>query len=339
MKPIKILAVLGALLALGAPLPATADVTLTASSWVPPAHALSQTQAWWCSEVAKATAGRVKCNILPKAVAAPPAAFDAVRDGLADLTFGVHGYTPGRFVLSQLAEFPFGGATAEANSVAYQRVFDKHLARIGEHKGVKVLAVFTHGPGDVFNTRRPVQSVADLQGLKFRVGGGMVNEIGKTLGTTVILKPAPESYELLSTGVMDGVFFPAESVESFKLDKIVRHATLFPGGLYNTSFFFVMNEDAWARISKTDQDIITARFSGEAAARAFGQAWDRADKSAYTLMQTSGVKMGQASRAFMDEVRARTAGLEQKWLTDARGRGLANADQVLKEFRTSLGLP
>ena len=38
-------------------------------------------------------------------------------------------------------------------------------------------AYFTHGPGIVFNTKRPITKVEDLQGLKWRVGGGMVNEI------------------------------------------------------------------------------------------------------------------------------------------------------------------
>jgi TRAP-type C4-dicarboxylate transport system substrate-binding protein len=41
----------------------------------------------------------------------------------------------------------------------------------------------------------------------------------------VTLKPAPESYELLSTGVMDGTLFPAESVEGFKIDKVIKYAT------------------------------------------------------------------------------------------------------------------
>ncbi len=314
---------------------AQADVTLTASSWVSPTHSLATTQAKWCDDVAKATSNRVKCNILPKPVAAPPATFDAVRDGLADLSFGVHGYIPGRFQLTQMVEMPFNGNTAEVNSVAYQRVFERHLAKLNEHKGVKVLGVFTHGPGIVYNTKRPIQSLADMQGLKFRVGGGVVNEIGKALGVNVILKPAPESYELISTGVMDGVFFPAESVESFKLDKLLRHATTFPGGLYNTSFAFIMNEDAWSRISKADQDVI-AKLSGEAVARAFGKAWDTADKSALTAMQAAGVKIALAPKAMIDEIRAKTAALEQKWIADAKAKGLANADQVLKEYRTEV---
>ena len=322
-----------------ASLPARADVVLTASAWVSPTHALSLTQAKWCDDVAKATVGRVKCTILPKPVAAPPGTFDAIRDGLADISYGVHGYTPGRFTLSQLTELPFGGGgSGEAASVAYQRVFDRHLAKANEHKGVKLLAVFNHGPGAMFNTKRPIQTVADMQGLKFRVGGGMVNEIGKALGINVTLKPAPESYELLSTGVMDGVLFPAESIESFKLDKIIRHRTDFPGGLYNTSFFFAMNEDAWARIPKADQDII-AKLCGEPLARSFGHAWDQADKSANTAMVAAGVKVLAAPKALIDDIRAKTSGLEQKWIADAKAKGLANPDQVLKDYRAEVAKP
>lgn len=313
-------------------LPVRADVVLTASSWLPPAHALSTTQATWCADVAKATAGRVRCNILPKPVAAPAGTFDAIRDGLTDISFGVDGYTPGRFVLTPMPELPFGTTTGEATSVAYQHAYDRHLAKFDEHKGVRVLAVFTHGPGGIYNTKRPIRTIADMQGLEWRVGGGLVNEIGKALGIRVTLKPAPETYELLSTGVMDGTLFTAESIETFKLTKIVRHRTDVPGGLYNTSFYFAINEDAWARIPKADRDIV-AKLSGEALARNFGRAWDRTDASSIAAMRAAGVAVVPASQAFVDEIRAKTAPLEQKWIADARAKGLANPEQVLKEFR------
>lgn len=326
-------AILGAgLLAAGT---ASAQVVLTASSWLPPTHTLSTSQAKWCEAVGAATANRVRCNILPKAVVAPTATFDAVRDGLADLSFSVHGYTPGRYVMTQMAELPFLGDSSEATSIAYQRMFDKYLSKSNEMKGLKVLAVFTHGPGIVLNTKKPINSLADLQGLKFRVGGGMVNEIGKALGANVTFKPAPESYELLSSGVMDGTWFPAESVESFKIDKVIKHKTTFPGGLYNTSFAFVMNEGTWNKISKADQAAIE-KVSGEAAARLFGRGWDSVDRRANAFMQTAGVTHTVASKAFVDEIRARTAPLEQKWIADAKAKGLPNAEQVLKEFRAEI---
>ena len=127
------------------------------------------------------------------------------------VSFIVPGYTPGRFVLTDAIEFPFQGEASEATSVAYQRVHDRMLAKYDEHKGVKVLGVFTHGPGQIFNTKRAVTSLKDLEGMKIRVGGGMVNEVAKALGTVPMLKPAPESYELLAQGVADGVFFPKEA--------------------------------------------------------------------------------------------------------------------------------
>ena len=110
---------LTALAALGLSTAASAQVVLATSTWVPPTHLLSRAQAAWCDDVAKATQDRVKCNILPKPVSPPPATFDAIRDGQADLSFSVHGYTPGRYTMTGLAEFPFLGDDAVATSVAY----------------------------------------------------------------------------------------------------------------------------------------------------------------------------------------------------------------------------
>jgi len=313
-------------------MPATAQTTLALSSWVPPAHALTTTQIEWCEMLEQKVPGKIKCNALPRAVAAPPGTFDAVRNGLADISFAVHGYTPGRFVTTQMAEFPFLGNSSETVSVAFQRMYAKYPAFANEHKGVKVLAVFTHGPGIVFNTKRPITKVEDLSGLKFRVGGGMVNEISKALGMNVTLKPAPESYELLSTGVMDGTLFPAESAESFKIEKIIRYATTFPGGLYNTSFAFVMNQAKYDSLPPDVKKAI-AEISGEFLARMTGRAWDKADRRGVALMQANGVEFTKADAAFVNVVKSKTGALEDNWVKAAEGRGLKDPRKVLADFR------
>ena len=312
--------------------PVSAQVTLIASSWVPASHALSAIQVSWCDEVAKATLNRVKCNILAKPVAAPPATFDAVRDGVADVSFSVHGYTPGRYTMTKFVEFPFMGDSAEATSAAYQKIFDRQLAKFDEHKGLKVLAVFTHGPGAIFNTRHPVAKMADLDGLKFRVGGGIVNDIGRALDINMTLKPSTQSYELISSGVMDGVFFPSESVVTFRLEKLIKYRTSFPGGLYNTSFAMVMNAATWDKIAKADQEAI-AKLSGEALARRFGQAWDKNDREGNAVLQANGVQVVNAGKSFVDEVRARTSQIENDWIAEAKAKGMTDPAQVLKEYR------
>jgi len=72
---------------------------------------------------------------------------DGVRDGVMDLSFITHGYTPGRFALTDAAEFPFLGDTAEVTSVAFQRIHERMLARANEHRDVALLAVFNPRPG------------------------------------------------------------------------------------------------------------------------------------------------------------------------------------------------
>ena len=328
-RPLSLLLLAGVLGTAGT---AHAQVTLTLSSWVPPTHPLTIAQADWCAEVSKATEGRVLCKVLPKPVASPPATLDAVRDGLADVAFSTHGYTPGRYVLTKIAEFPFLGASVTANSVAYQRIYEKYLSGFNEHDGLHVITMFTHGPGVILNNKRPIRTLADMDGLKFRVGGGMVNDIGKALGANMILKPAPQSYELLSSGIVDGVWFPDEAIISFKLDKVIKYRTTIPGGLYNTSMVMVMNPATFNRLSRQDQAIVN-KHSGEWAARFIGRYWDAQDTRARAGMQVAGIETSEADASFVADFKARVAPLEQAWVKEAQAKGLKNAAQVLQAFR------
>lgn len=314
---------------------ASAQVTLNASGWVPPSHLLvADVMMTFCKDVENDTAGRVKCNLLPKAVVAPPQTFDAIRDGLADLSFTVHGYTPGRFSFSDVAEFPFLGDTAEATSVAYQRVYERHLKKYDEHKGVHTIAVFTHGPGQIFNTKRAINSLKDLEGLKIRVGGGVVNDVAKALGTVPMLKPAPESYELLSQGVADGLFFPKESSLSFKLIPLLKHVTYIPGGLYNVSFVMMMNTAKYNSIPEADRKVID-KYSGEHFARRAGKAWDAVDARSEAAVRAANIPVVTASAGFIAEIKGKTGGLEKAWIDKVKAKG-ADGAAILADLRKEI---
>ena len=255
MTSLRRFAALAATLLLGAaPLGASAQTTLTMSSWVGPNHLLTKDVLQvWAASVEKATNGRVKFQMLAKHPSAPPGTFDAVRDDLVDVSYVTASYTPARHPLPLLAELPGAGATAEINSVAYSRIHWKYLQAANEYKGVKLLGVFTHGPGQMFMVKKPVNTVADLAGMKIRTGGGIAEAAAKALGASPFVKPAPESYELLSSGIADGTFFPSESIKSFNLDKVVHYATFFPGGFYCSSFGFFMNQDKSDKLPEQDR--------------------------------------------------------------------------------------
>jgi TRAP-type C4-dicarboxylate transport system substrate-binding protein len=324
----------GSALALPCSFPASAQTTLTFSTWVPPTHHLSVWQRNWAADVEKATAGRVKFQELPKAPAAPPGTFDAVKDGLMDLSYVTASYTPARHVLPLMAELPGAGATAEINSVAYSRIHWKRFHKVGEYNGVKLLAVWTHGPGQMFNTKRAINGLGDLKGMKIRTGGGIAEKFGNLLGASAFVKPAPESFEILNSGVADGVFFPLESVISFKLDKVLKHATIFPGGFYSSAFGFFMNQDKWNKLSKQDQDIIEKR-GYEYAARSNGKSWDAADQIGLAALKKASVTITNASPAFVKEVTAKAKQLDDDWIKAANAKGVDGA-KVLAEFRAEL---
>ncbi|MCF3935553.1 TRAP transporter substrate-binding protein [Acuticoccus sp. M5D2P5] len=320
-----------AILALGAS-QALADTTLTVSNWLPPSHPIVRDIVIpWGEAVSEATDGRVTVEVMAAPIGKPPAQYDLVRDGAADIGFGVHGYTPNRFALTTIAELPFLGDSSEALSVAYQEVYDAYLAPAGEHEGVKLLAVWTHGPGEIYMVNSQVTSLADLSGKKMRVGGGLANIVAERLGIVPVSAPSPQVYEILSNGVADGILFPPESVPFFKIDKVVKHATEVPGGLYNTSFFMIMNEETWNGLSEEDRTAID-ELSGVALARRAGQAWDAADAAGRETMNAEGMETITASEAFMGEIEGALDGVDSVFLDAAAQKGI-DGEAALKALR------
>jgi len=309
--------------------------TLRLSSWLPATHPIVKDMIIpWTKQVAEATDGRVTIQVLPKPLGKPPAHFDLAKDGIADITYGVHGYQPGRFLLTKAVEFPFMGNSAESVSVAYWRIYKKNFEAANEHAGVQVLSMFTHGPGQIYNSKRPVKEIKDLDGLKIRVGGGVINDVAKAIGVVPLLKPAPASYELMANGVADGVFFPKESIKSFKLTKLVRYATLVPDGLYNVSFFLVMNPATFAGLSKQDQAAVM-KVSGENFARLAGKAWDRVDVIGVEAMKADGIQVIDAPSGLVAQIKERTSGIEDAWVSKTKAKGVDGA-KVMAELRAEI---
>lgn len=263
---------------------AGAKTVLTVANWLPPTHPLvADLIVPMADDIAAATNGEVTLKILPAPLGPPAAHFDFAINNVADITFGVQGYNPGRFKTTNIVELPFEGDSAEAISVAYWRVWDKYLRDAGEYDKVKTLAVFSHGPGEVFLKNGDATSVDAMKGKKIRVGGGIVNEIVQAIGGVPVEGPSSKAYELLSQGVADGITFPYESVSYFKLIPELEQAIDVPGGLFNTSFYIVMNKGKWDALSPEVQAQIDS-VTGEALARKAGQMWDKADEAGRAAM-------------------------------------------------------
>jgi TRAP-type C4-dicarboxylate transport system substrate-binding protein len=272
------------------------QVTLTISSWAPPTHGVNAIL-WpaMIKQMEEATDGRVTA-VIKYGLASPPAQYDLILDGAADITWIFNGYTPGRFVASKIVELPGYVGSAEAASVAYWRAYDKFLAPLNEYKGVKVVGLMTHGVG-VLHSANKVTSLDEISGMKLRLGGGVSGDVGAALGATGIRVPAPKVYETLASNAADGVMMPMEGKASFKLFEVAQNTYMVPGGFYRGAFAIIMNQEKFDSLSAADQAALDSVF-GENMSRIAGSMWDQIDKVGMDkLMSSPDNSMNEASAA------------------------------------------
>ena len=276
------------------PIKSYAETTLRMASWLPPQHPwVLDIMVPWIEKVKVATEGRVRIELLSAPIGPPPAHFNFAVKGIADITYGVHNYTTGRFSSTQIAELPFLSNSSEVLSVAWQRIYERELLHLDEHKGTHLLGVFTHGPGQLWFNKK-YESLDNIKGLKVRIGGGIAQSSSKALGLVPLQAPVTKAYELLSGGVADGIQLPSESISFFKLDRIIKQGFIFDGGLYNVSMFLVMNKKKWNKLSQDDQKAINS-VSGEALAKMAGKAWDKADDKGIDASLKNGIILKKLS--------------------------------------------
>ncbi|SNS59264.1 TRAP transporter substrate-binding protein [Tropicimonas sediminicola] len=315
-----------------------AETTLAMSSWLPPRHPIVVgAMKPWAKQVEEVTDGRVTVRVLAKPMGAPPAHYDIAADGVADITYGLHSFTTDdRFTRSRIGQFSFIGDDAVAGSKAFWNVYSGPLEAQKEHEGTKLLGLFVHGPGVLHNNVRKIESTGDIEGLKIRVPGGYISDLMADLGATTLFMSSGEVYEKLSRGVIDGATFTFEALTAFKLTDDLKYSMKVPGGIYNTTWFFVMNEDKWNEISPEDQAAIEA-ISGEAFAESVGAAWNGADEAALEAIEKAGIEIYDAPAEVLDTIRSSAEKYEAAWSEALAADGYDGA-AALEELRKQAGV-
>lgn len=340
MKQIKCLSMLAVMAAtgLGSALSSASAEELVLSSWLPPKHPIvTGVMEPWAKQVAEVTEGRVTVRILPKPLGPPPAHYDLAADGIADITYGLHSFTrDDRFLRSRIGQFSFIADTATEGSKAYWDVYAGTLDAQAEHKGTKLLGLWIHGPGMFHNNKRKIETPEDFAGLKIRTPGGYIADLSQDLGVTTQFMGPGEVYEKLSRGVIDGVTFPMEALKAFKLTDYIKYSMKVPGGIYNTSWFMVMNEDVWDGLSPEDQTAIE-KISGPALAELAGSVWDKADAAGAAYVADTDIEVYDVPAPVLAKVKDLAAKYEADWDDAVKKTGFDGA-AALKQLRTETGV-
>jgi TRAP-type C4-dicarboxylate transport system substrate-binding protein len=298
----------------------SAATILKVASWAGPKHNMNYGVFPWINSELKSCSGGSLSLKVEYGLAPPPAMYDTIRDGVADLGWIVHGYTPGKFVTPKIAELPGIPGNSTQISTAFQKTWEKHLSKAKEAKGIQILASYVHGPG-LLNTKKPITSYKQLKGMKLRVGGGVANAIGKALGIAGVNVPAPKVYETIASGVADGVLFPMETMFAFKVAELVKHTFRNPDGMYTTSFALIQSNKSYKGLSSAHKKCMDG-IRGVTMSAKIGGFWDAAD----TLGEKEALKLGviitepsAAERAYYTKV---TSKIEAAVLKDIDKRGV-----------------
>jgi len=173
----------------------------------------------FAARVARATGGAVQIRVFPAAqLGDSPEQIEGLRLGTLDLSLAAFSHA------SQFCkEFGLFGAPFLFESEAhFAAVFDHEVGDIldqacRERYSIRLLSTFTSGYRVLFNGKRPVETLADLAGLKIRVMGGEGDALmWQSFGAIPVPMPYSEVYSALQAGVIDGAENEAASIVSNK---------------------------------------------------------------------------------------------------------------------------
>jgi TRAP-type C4-dicarboxylate transport system substrate-binding protein len=284
-KFVKIFA-LAAAVALAAGSARAETIVLKLSHFVPPQHAFHKWVVGWTQKIEKESGGRLKFEIYPNGqlVGPPNRQFDAARNGITDIAFCIHGVTPGRYPMTELANLPFtwpsSGVSLPEMGKRMTELAPKYLA--AEHTGLHILFMSMANPIVIYS-KVPIRKLDDFKGLKIRYASITNKFLLESLGAVPMLIPPPESQDAIAKGVADGAGFPHEAGLAYDLASVVKYALDPP--LASGTFAFVMNPAKYNSLP-ADLRAIIDKESGVAGAMSFGEAWQAQEQFARNLETT-----------------------------------------------------
>jgi TRAP-type C4-dicarboxylate transport system substrate-binding protein len=247
-------------LTLGAHGAAAQEVTLRMHQFLPAqANVPALILVPWAEKVMAESDGRIEIQHFPamQLGGKPPELVDQVIDGVADIVWTVPGYTPGRFARTEVFELPFIMSEAEATSKAYWELAEETMMD-QDFKDMKILAVWVHGPG-LIHSAEPVESLADMEGLKVRGPTRIITKLLENLGATPVGMPVPAVPEALSKGVIEATVIPWEVTPALKVSELVHNHTEFgDAALYTTTFILAMNKEKYDSLPDDLKAVIDA---------------------------------------------------------------------------------
>ena len=128
-----------------------------------------------------------------------------------------------------------------------KEIFWSKIEPAAEAKGYKVLAIWENGFRHITNNLKPINTPADLQGIKLRTPKGAWRvKMFKSYGANPTPMSFSEVFTALKTGVIDGQENPFAQIYSAKFQEVQKYLSL-SGHVY-TPAYVTVGIDAWEKL-------------------------------------------------------------------------------------------
>lgn len=182
--------------------------------------------------------------------------------------------------------------------------------------GVRVIAVNNVGQASgIFNTKKPVNSVADMAGLRMRALDESQIDLYEAWGAAGTIVSWAEVPNALQTGVADGYLNPAFVPLLFGHTEFIKHYT--DAGISPSLRITIVSEDWYQGLS--DEERATVDAAAEAATAA-NRNWLGTQDAVLEKLEAAGVAVVRMSQEAREEFRAASG--------PAYESGLLSAEQI-----------
>lgn len=209
----------------------------------------------YAQAVNEATNGTVTIEFQPGgALAAAPATFENTVAGGQEMGWALQGYHAGVFPVTEIVEQPFQFTSAVQATQTLWDLYDQFPALQDEYSDVQLLGLWTHDVGDIWTKDAQVQTTADMQGLNMRFPTRIMGQVMDAMGASSVGMPAPQIFDSLSTGVIDGLSIAVSGLESFQLYTELSFGT--KCDCYVAAQYLVVNLDVWNSLTPDTQQVL-----------------------------------------------------------------------------------
>lgn len=206
--------------------------------------------------VAQKSSGRMKVSAFPGGtLGGDIQTVSAVQGGTIDLTVLNTGLLAGLEKEAALVDLPFMfNDPKEADAIVDGPIGKKLHDRLAE-KGLIGLAYWDLGFRDVTNSKRPINKLEDINGLKLRVlQTPLFIDLFKALGANPVPMPFPEIYSALEHKVVDGEENPLTVIADGKFQEVQKYLTL-TRHVYNPQSV-IMSRKIWDQLNVAERKVL-----------------------------------------------------------------------------------